>query len=244
MLFLSAFAGSQLAYVLTAKKKWLDAIWMFSSAYLLTITITHLVPELLELSGVATFHRGHVSHVHEEAHGNPYLALLLVILGFLLHRILEIFTKGIDHGNVPTGVRINPLVLLLSISIHAFIEGCVLLFNSEWSVLFAIIVHKVPAGFILGSMIFMKYKSSVKAWLLMAAFCLASPMGYLLTNWGLQQPGLGGMEPYLLALVTGTFLQLSLVLIWERFKERSLGYKESVYIGLGVLAALLLIVAE
>lgn len=252
-LFASALIGIGIASGYVGKSvKRLDLILFIGSGYLFTLTITHLIPELLNEAGILLetgSHHGHVhthSHGHEEDHDIPLWALFLTVgAGFALHRLLEVFTRGVDHGHVHQAINASPVVLLVSISIHAFVEGAILMLSSDANMLVGILLHKVPAGFILGSLIFLRYGKTVKSWVLLLLFCVASPLGLFLAQQGLHTGVLDEVfQIYLMALVTGTFLQLSVVLIWEKLKKSHFETRFIVCFMIGAILSLALLMVD
>ena len=81
ILFLSVVIGSVLVFIYKPNQKGLRLLLAFSGAYLLAITVLHLLPEVYQASEM----------------GNKIG--LLILFGILLQSILESFSKGIEHGH-------------------------------------------------------------------------------------------------------------------------------------------------
>ena len=76
-------------------------------------------------------------------------------------------------------------------------------------------------------------KFSASAFLIIAIFALASPLGLVLGKY--FNPNL---EVYFLALVGGIFLHISSVIIFESNKNHNVDWKKIGYVTLGVLLAM------
>src|SRR5690606_4168752 len=138
ILFLSAFlSGAAVFFVKRDNANFLKLILSFSGAYLFSITVLHLIPHV--------YHSG----------SSPYIGLY-VLGGFLFQIVLEQFSHGIEHGHVhkPNGSSgLFPLGILISLCIHAFIEGMPLASNHQNELVFGIAIHHIPAAFALASLL-------------------------------------------------------------------------------------------
>ena len=73
------------------KKKNIKLLLAFSGAFLLSLTVLHLLPELFEES----------HHVHEGEQVNSSIPVgVFIMIGILFQIILEFFSKGAEHGHV------------------------------------------------------------------------------------------------------------------------------------------------
>ena len=103
------------------KKKNIKLLLAFSGAFLLSLTVLHLLPEL--------FSEGHNhSHEGEEAHATLPVGVFIMI-GILFQILLEFFSKGAEHGHVHVHTDEHnelhhiPWLLFISLCIHALLEG-------------------------------------------------------------------------------------------------------------------------
>ena len=115
------------------KTKNINLLLTFSGAYLLSITTQHLLPEVFQS-------------------GNSHSTGLFILGGFLFQIILEYFSKGIEHGHYHHNSTI-PISVLISLSIHAFVEGIPLSGHlhdhAHNGLLTGIIMHKLPVSIVL-----------------------------------------------------------------------------------------------
>lgn len=185
----------------------------FSGAFLLAITLLELIPE--------AYHSG-----------NPRLTGVFVGLGILLQIVLEFLSRGAEHGHVHTQTSGKfPLLLLLGLSIHAFLEGVPLEDNHDF--LLAIVIHKIPVALILGGFLLRSGLNTGAAWLFMGLFAAMTPLGALA----------GGMvelehdHPYILGLVIGVLLHVSTVILFESSEGHSFNLRKLSAILLGMVLA-------
>src|SRR5690606_2256102 len=140
ILFVSAFAsGMAVFFVKRDNTHLLKLILSFSGAYLFSITVLHLIPEVY-----------HTHSTHDHTIG------LFVLLGFLLQLGLEQFSHGVEHGHIhhsEKGSNIFPLGIMISLCLHAVLEGMPLAAGHQGALTFGIALHHVPAAFALGSLL-------------------------------------------------------------------------------------------
>ena len=211
ILIVTALAGGLAAYKLPRQQGQLyRLVLVFAGAYLFAITVTHLLPEILQGSK------------------EPHHVGLLVLAGFFLQLLLEYLTAGVEHGHVhPPGDTggnhhhyhgaLTPLSLLLALCLHAFLEGTLLLHpvgegvaHQTNSLLAGIVLHKAPAAFALVSVLLAHMKSRYWPVVMLACFALASPLGLWFSE--LMQEGngsLGSLTRWIYPLVAGSFLHIS-----------------------------------
>lgn len=193
--------------------KWLKMALAFSGAYLFTITILHLLPEVLR---------------NNSSYGVGYW----ILAGFFLQLILELFSHGVEHGHIHHHhgrVGSMPFLLLGSLFVHSFLEGSILVeyrhgtvdhshHTSEnfYLVLLGITLHHVPAAFALMSVLLSRLENFRKAFLWLLVFALGSPLGIIFSNTVLAQEAPDGLVyTALTGLVAGNFLHISTTILFE-----------------------------
>ncbi len=238
VLFMSVIIGGGVAFfVKNYNPKILQMLLSFVGAYVLGITVMHLLPVVF------------VEHDH--------FIGLWILAGFFIQIILELLSGGVEHGHIhpahepKTGFAIQ---ILLGLCIHAFMEGMPLenyeLFHKEIAghnhnhehLLFGIILHKVPAAFVLVLLLsFSKFKKSFTI-IALVIFGLMSPLGAftagVLIDNGVFTPG---TERILLAVVVGSFLHISTTILFETESKghHHISYKKIAMIIVGLGLALL-----
>ena len=220
LLFCCVLAGGLIPYFFTGyKKKTLKLVLSFSGAYLLGITALHLLPEAFQ----------------GESTGIGYW----ILIGFFIQLILEIFSKGIEHGHIHPSHHLNwtfAFQIMVGLSLHAFIEGLPLanydtfhhhLHEGEThynSFLLGILLHKLPAAFALSSVLLMSGFKKQTTLILLIFFASMSPLGGLVGDL-LSLDSIGYQK--LLGLVVGTFLHISTTILFEN--DENAHHQVSVY---------------
>lgn len=218
VLFLAVAIGYVIALLLKAKKTHEMSMYLaFSGAFLLSMTILELLPEVFEMP---TRRIG-----------------LFIIVGILLQICLEYFSKGAEHGHVHlhSQKRNFPWLLFFSLSIHALLEGFPV--SEENNILIGIIIHKIPVAIIL-SFFFIKAKYSTGITIaFMLLFALMTPLGNLLSN------HIEYFQKYateITALVIGIFLHVSTTILYESSKDHKFNLAKLIVIIVGFTTAYLI----
>ncbi|MEZ5056119.1 MAG: ZIP family metal transporter [Saprospiraceae bacterium] len=205
----------------------------FSGAYLLGLTALHLLPEAF--------------------HDNGYSVGYWILAGFFLQLILELFSKGIEHGHIHPSHAVNwsfATQLMIGLCLHAFFEGLPLSGYSDFhdhmhhseshfnSFLLGILLHKLPAAFALASVLVLTGFKKQHVLLMLIIFASMSPLGGLV---GAYLDLESADFQKLLGLIVGTFLHISTTILFEN--DESSHHQVSFYkllaIGLGVGLAML-----
>lgn len=210
-LFLAVVAGYGLALLLKSGKTDRMPIYLaFSGAFLLSMTILELLPEVFEMP---TDRIG-----------------IFIMAGILLQICLEFFSKGAEHGHV----HINsldkhfPWLLFVSLSVHALLEGFPI--SEENNMLIGVIVHKIPVAAIL-ALFFIKsgYSKTIMLSFLLL-FSLMTPLGSLLSH---ELHFLGIFATEITALVIGIFLHVSTTILYESSKDHRFNLAKLIIIIMG-----------
>lgn len=237
ILFISALlAGMAVFFLPNLDRKRFKTILAFSGSYLFSITVIHILPELFHESENITF------------------VGIYVLAGFFLQMILEYFTSGVEHGHIHTHEEdksVVPYSLLISLCLHAFLEGTLLVHPGHehhhthqevQPLLFGLILHKIPEAFALMSVLVFRIEKKYLALILLLIFSAASPAGLMLSD-VLFHDNLVSSDLFtvLFALVAGNFLYISTTIFFEtspnhQFKARRLT--------VSVLGALAAVIAE
>lgn len=208
----SAILGGLLSIKYHSKKELnYSLVLAFSGAYLFSITIIHILPELFSSSS------------------NASISGLFVLGGFFLQQILEFLTAGAEHGHVhPTNHQHNhkqglAISLLIGLSVHAILEGSLLTHSNanpadtnNLAVAFGIGLHKLPAAFAMMTILLCYYKTKVKPLLFLVLFALASPLGLLVSQYAIDTQFFNQQTINILfAIVSGSFLYISTTIVFE-----------------------------
>jgi len=168
----------------------------FSGAYLLSVTVFNLLPE-----------------VYQSGENNIGI---FIMLGLLVQILLEFLSKGVEHGHFHFDASTSqfPLVLLISLCIHSFLEGFPL--NSSDHLLHGVVIHKIPVAAILSAFLIHSRISRAKVFLFLIIFALMTPLGsYTQSHF---EP-LARYSLYINAMVIGIFLHVSTTILFESSKN-------------------------
>ncbi len=189
----------------------------FSGAYLLSVTVFELLPEVYRS-------------------GDPNVGLF-IMLGLLLQIVLEFTSKGVEHGHVHQNEVTGhfPYLLLISLCIHAFLEGFPL--NNSDHLLYGVAIHHIPVAAILSTFLLSSKITRVQAFLFLVIFAIMTPLG----SWAEANfEVLRRYEAYINAVVIGIFLHVSTTILFEASKNHKFNASKLVVIVLGILLAYLL----
>lgn len=208
LLFISVLLGGGIGfYVKKNNKRVLSLVLAFSGAYLLGITVLHLMPGVFYSSDVMM---------------GGY-----VLGGFFIQLFLEQLSGGVEHGHLHAQKEANSsfaLSIMIGLCLHAFLEGMPLSSYESLHIhshghthghnhlLYGIILHKAPAAFALVVLLLMSDFSKKIVALCLVIFAMMSPVGGLLAeNLNLSIE----MQKALVAVVIGSFLHISTTIIFE-----------------------------
>ncbi len=139
----------------------------FSGAFLLSITVFDLLPNV------------YLDNFLKSKYDTKLIGLM-IMLGILFQVILEFFSKGAEHGHSQKNNSKFPLVLLVSLSLHAFIEGFSIELNNN--ILYGIFIHKIPIAFIITVSLLKSNVNKYKIILFILIFSLTTPLGTYISN--------------------------------------------------------------
>jgi len=120
------------------------------------------------------------------------------------------------------------------LSIHAFSEGIPLGEPDNGTLLWAIVIHKIPISIVLATFLLKSKLSKFKAFLFISIFALMSPLGCLVCE------NVGFFKTYqipITAVIVGIFLHISTIILFESSENHSFNFKKFIAIGLGILLA-------
>ena len=235
LLFIIVILSGMLAFgVKTQGKQLLKIALSFSGAYILGITVLHLMPSVF--------------------YGHDHLAGLWILAGFFIQLFLEHLSLGVEHGhmhskaNAPAGMALS---IMIGLCLHAFLEGMPLGNYSEFHhdhhhghthghehLLYGIILHKAPAAFSLTAILISSgFKRNITL-LCLFIFAAMSPLGALTGTYLIQSQEL---QKIFLAMVIGSFLHISTTILFEADSSghHTISMKKLVALVLGVGLAIL-----
>ena len=197
LLFASVIAGAIVVEIFKPKKgRNIQILLTFSGAYLLAVSLLHLLPELF-------------SHNTNERIG------LYILGGFLIQIILEYFSQGIEHGHFHKS-NIIPFSVLISLCLHALLEGVPLggdlHKHTHNALLYGIVLHKMPVAIVLMTFFLQSNIGKSKAYFYLLLFALMAPLGVFAGN---LFTTLADFHNEIMAMVIGIFLHISTTILFE-----------------------------
>lgn len=240
ILISAAMAGGIAGILLHGRiTKDVKIILAFSGAYLLALSVLHLMPEiyliLAERAGV------------------------YILVGFLFQIVLEYFSKGVEHGHIHHGDQVKgvfPLGIYLSLFLHSLIEGLPLSAGEEMTgmhshshaghdhghhnhnhaLLIGIAIHKIPEALALSALLYHYFSSRVKTLIWVGIYALATPLGMWAGSSFLQGTAINIEEAYaiMVSIAVGIFLHVSTTIIFEAEEHHKFNIKKAVAILLGL----------
>ena len=190
----------------------------FTGAYLLCLTLLHLLPEL--------YH----SQQGEKAHDDLWLGTL-ILAGFFTQVALDVISMGVEHGHAHELHGRLPAGVLAGLCLHALVEAMALGNPHEHYdpasrrlLLYSIVLHNYPVSIALLGMLLqtgMK-RSNAIGWL--GLFAAMAPLGMSLS----AHTQLAAHSRELTAFVIGIFMHISTTILFEssdihRFNLAKLG---------------------
>ena len=221
LLFASVIAGAIVVEIFKPKKgRNIQILLTFSGAYLLAVSVLHLLPELF-------------SHNTNEHIG------LYILGGFLIQIVLEYFSQGIEHGHFHKS-NVIPFSVLISLCLHALLEGVPLgghLHDSAQNALLAgIVLHKMPVAIVLMTFFLQSNMQKSKAYFYLLLFALMAPLGVFAGN---LFTALASFHNEIMAMVIGIFLHISTTILFESSDGHKFSLQKILAIIVGACIAIL-----
>lgn len=179
----------------------------FTGAYLLCLTVLHLLPELYhqELPEVAS---------------HPAMRLgVLILAGFFTQVALDVISMGVEHGHAhPMHHGHVPYGVMIGLCLHAFVEAMALGspqghydIASRKLLLWSIVLHNYPVSIALLGMLLQTGLARGKAVGLLLVFAAMAPIGMFVS----AHSNMAHYSRELTAFVIGIFMHISTTILFE-----------------------------
>ena len=194
--------------------KYTSIFLAFSGAFLLSITLFELLPEVFEESSKQVG--------------------LYIMGGILLQIFLDFFSKGAEHGHIHISSKNQnfPWLLFISLSIHALLEGFPVTGNK--SILIGVVIHKIPIAIILTIFFNKANYNKITIFVFLLLFAIMSPLGSFISS---EIEIIKPYETYINAIAIGVFLHVSTTILFESNKDHKFNLSKLISIILGVAFA-------
>jgi zinc and cadmium transporter len=177
----------------------------FTGAYLLCLTLLHLLPELY--------------HAHPGAPPQSELIIgLLILAGFFTQVGLDVISMGVEHGHAHHLHGRMPIGILAGLCLHALVEAMALGSaqthydpRSRQLLLWSIVLHNFPVSIALLGMLLQTGMRRGSALALLGLFAVMAPLGMAISS----HTGLAHYSRGLMAIVIGIFMHISTTILFE-----------------------------
>lgn len=215
LLIFAVLTGALLVLVIKPNNILVRLLLAFSGAYLLSVTVLHLLPEVYQ------------HNVNTKTTG------VLILIGIIIQSVLESFSKGAEHGHIHLHSDNSkfPWLLFISLCIHAFSEGLPIHHTGD-NLLLAIIVHKIPIAIVLTTFLIQTNYTKKAKILFLSIFAIMSPLGILVSD---KISFFNQYHTEITALIIGVFLHISTIILFESSENHKFNFKKFTAILLGIL---------
>lgn len=198
------------------RPKWsIKLLLSFSGAFLLSLTLFNLLPEV--------YH-----HLDGKTTG------IFIMIGIFIQIFLESLSKGAEHGHIHIHTVHNhfPWLLFISLCIHSFLEGFPL--HQHHTMVYGVLIHKIPIAILMTAFLIKSQFSLYKIILFLLVFALMTPIGTFVSYFF---EGLEAYLSYINAMVIGIFLHISTIILFESSEGHKFNFSKLLSIVLGVVIA-------
>lgn len=187
----------------------------FSGAFLLSLTVFDLLPEVYE-------------------HLDPKKIGLLIMAGILIQIFLEFFSKGAEHGHVHIhkNSHVFPWLLFVSLCIHSFLEGFPI--HQHNDMVYGVLIHKIPIAILITTYLFKSDFKSHQILIFLIVFGMMTPLGTIISN---NVEMVSEYISYINAIVIGIFLHISTTILFESSEGHKFNMSKIIMIALAIAIA-------
>ncbi|RLD46706.1 MAG: zinc/iron permease [Bacteroidetes bacterium] len=249
VLFLSVILSAFFVVKFSIKDNALQLLLSFSGAYLITVSFTHIIPNIFN------------------GDNNEILGYF-VLIGFFIQLFIEFLSGGVEHGHGHCTshhtdskhiheasheeahqqvISISPYALLIGISLHAFFEGMPFANSfhthehTQHTLLIGIIIHKVPIAIALMGLFLSTGLSKTKSFILISIFAISAPLGAFVGEFigSIISIPIEDLYRIIMAILVGIFLHVSTTILFESNTSHRFNFYKIVTIIIGVGLAIL-----
>lgn len=217
--FYAVILGVLIASITKTKKSWNTKLLLsFSGAFLLALTLFELLPEVYN-------------------HLDTKLTGLYIMCGILLQIILELFSKGAEHGHVHINKNETtfPWLLFISLCIHSFLEGFSI--HEHNDMVYGVLIHKIPIATLISMFLFQSNYSKIQIAIFLIIFACMTPLGTVISH---TSETVASFAHVINAIVIGIFFHISTTILFESSDGHKFNLSKFISIILGVGIAYLI----
>jgi zinc transporter ZupT len=175
------------------KPKIIKLLLAFSGAFLLSLTMFDLLPEVYEKL-------------------DAKFTGLFIMFGILIQIILEFFSKGAEHGHVHIhkNSKTFPWLLFISLCLHSFLEGFAI--HQHNDMVYGVLIHKIPIAILITTYLVQSDFKTIQILSFLSLFGVMTPLGTVISN---NVAMVTDYLVYINAMVIGVFLHISTTILFE-----------------------------
>ncbi|WP_298494880.1 ZIP family metal transporter [uncultured Algibacter sp.] len=217
--FLAVILGFLLAFITKKQKSWNTKLLLsFSGAFLLALTLFELLPEVY-------------NHLETKLTG------LFIMCGIMLQIVLELFSKGAEHGHVHIHKNETafPWLLFISLCIHSLLEGFSI--HDHNDMVYGVLVHKIPIATLITMFLLQSNYTKIQVGSFLLVFALMTPLGTWIAH---NATFIANYTHAINAVVIGIFFHISTTILFESGEGHKFNLSKFISIILGVGVAYLI----
>ncbi|MDO5971822.1 ZIP family metal transporter [Flavivirga aquimarina] len=217
--FYAVILGVLIASFTKTKKSWNTKLLLsFSGAFLLALTLFELLPEVYN-------------------HLDTKLTGLYIMCGILLQIVLELFSKGAEHGHVHIHKNETafPWLLFISLCIHSFLEGFAI--HEHNDMVYGVLIHKIPIATIISMFLFQSNYNKIQISIFLLIFACMTPLGTVISH---TSEMVTHYAHSINAIVIGIFFHISTTILFESGDGHKFNLSKFIAIILGIVVAYLI----
>ncbi|NMH86094.1 ZIP family metal transporter [Flavivirga algicola] len=214
--FYAVILGVIIARLTKSKKSWNTKLLLsFSGAFLLALTLFELLPEVYD-------------------HLDAKLTGLYIMCGIMLQIILELFSKGAEHGHVhmQKNEATFPWLLFVSLCIHSFLEGFAI--HEHNDMVYGVLIHKIPIAILVSMFLFQSNYNKIQIGIFLTVFACMTPLGTIVSH---TSETVASFVHIINAIVIGIFFHIATTILFESGDGHKFNLSKFIAIILGVSIA-------
>ncbi len=208
----------------------------FTGAYLLTLVMMHLLPDLYEPEAGVVL--------------KPLIIGGFILFGFFLQIAMDSISMGIEHGHAHEIHGRMAFGILGGLCIHAFVEAMALGQSPEHQtahdlaahhfLLVSVVVHNYPISIALLGMLLQSGMRKSSALACLGLFAVMAPIGMFFST----HSGLAVYSRYLMAIVIGIFMHISTTILFESEDHHRFPVGKMIAVMVGLLLGIASVIFE
>ena len=211
--FLAVVFGVLIASITKTKQRLNTKLLLsFSGAFLLALTLFELLPEVYN-------------------HLDTKLTGLYIMCGIMLQIVLELFSKGAEHGHIHIHKNETafPWLLFISLCIHSFLEGFAI--HEHNDMVYGVLIHKIPIATLISMFLFKSNYSKTQIGIFLIVFACMTPLGTFISH---TWQSVDVYAHVINAIVIGIFFHISTTILFESGDGHKFNLSKFISIILGV----------